>query len=119
LAKGWLTVSISRAAKRAQARRSLSGECACWAAWQRFADFLLEEPLILVMRTNPKPRYRVTFQQSKRSVSQTNAHRVNWLAFFHSLEEKAWVGWIISPQFVDLPRSLADFWWQSPVMLPE
>jgi hypothetical protein len=41
---------------------------------QRFADFLLEEPFILVMRTNPKPRYRVAFQQSKRSVSQTNAH---------------------------------------------
>jgi hypothetical protein len=45
--------------------------------------FLLEEPLILVMRTNPKPRYCVTFQQSKRSVSQTNA--LSKLAGFLSL----------------------------------
>jgi hypothetical protein len=29
------------------------------------------------------------------------------------------MGWIISPQFVDLPRPLADFWWQNPVILPE
>jgi len=79
----------------------------------------IEEPFILVVRTNPKPRYRITFQQSKRSVPHTDAHRVNWLAFFHSLEEKTQMGWIIPPQFAILPRPLADFWQQSLVMLPE
>jgi hypothetical protein len=62
------------------------------------------------MSANPKPRHGITFQQTKRSISHADMHRVNRLAFFHSLEEKTWMRWIISPQLVGLPRSLADFW---------
>ncbi len=79
----------------------------------------LEKTVILIVGADPEPGNSILFEQSEGSVSQANTHRIEWLTFFHPLEEKARMRRVITPQLVGLPRPLADFWGQGPVMLPE
>ena len=79
----------------------------------------LEKTVILIVGANPKPDNRIHLEQSERSISQANTNRIDWLAFFHPLEEKTGMRRIISPQLVGFPCALADFWGQSPIMFPE
>lgn len=57
----------------------------------------LYQIVILIVSSNPKPSDGIRFKQSQGSVSQTYADRIDWLVFFHALEEKSRVRGIITP----------------------
>lgn len=73
-----------------------------------------DETVILGMGANPKPRNRISFEQPHGSIGQANPNRVKWLAFFHPLEEKTRMRWIVAPQFVGSLNPLANVRRQSP-----
>ena|GEM_PF-5081389 len=73
IANRYSRTAAQRHAVQPHAERAKRAERVGWSGSGELL-ILLEEPFILVVGSNPKPRYRIPFQQSKCPVSQTNAH---------------------------------------------
>src|SRR5512138_1035971 len=80
---------------------------------------VLEEAIILGMRAEPEPGDLITLQEPEGAVSQSDASRVDRLAYVNSLELQAWMLDVIAKEPIRLTSRFLDLGWQVAIRRPE